>query len=380
MFLSKEDRDYLRSQGAEGKSVLRNTFMLRVTSTIVALSLLGVVGLGSMRAFVGGGVSEVNATAPMNRQDALEEQGVIRYDSATAQADPPTEGAAIPPDVDAVPVDGETILLVGMDSREGRNSELGAGTVADVTGTRTDSIMLLHVPATGGTPYVVSFPRDLNVERPACVKWSGGEYDPNGATIDPASDVKINSVYRHGGPRCLVRVVQSVSQVKVTKFIAVDFAGFQDIVDAMGGVEVQTEGPINDRELGLIVPDAGSHMLDGEKALDFVRARKVEGQNMSDYDRIGRQQQFGRAVLTRVQSSEVLSSPSKLDDLARAMFASMSGEGISFEFVVSMLMKAGEIAGPNVAFKTIPTTGTLPNGNEGLSQTQANEMFAQLMG
>ena len=90
------------------------------------------------------------------------------------------------------------------------------------------------------------------------------------------TEYKLNSAYAVGGPKCLVKVIQKLSGLSVNRFMAVDFAGFSKMVDALGGVEVCSTTPLEDYELGTVLPNAGRQMVDGHTALQYVRARQVD--------------------------------------------------------------------------------------------------------
>lgn len=348
----------------------------RIVTVVVVVAAMALCCGYVIKSFADNRLTSISATGASNKQDELQEDEDIRYHSeGSAQATTNTstgsaEGA------DGSVVDADNILLVGMDSRAGDNGDLGAGSAADVTGMRTDSIMFLHVPTDSGSPSVVSFPRDLSVARQDCAEWDGSDYTDS--TVGEAEDVKINSLYEIGGPRCLVRTVQQITGMKINRFVAVDFAGFQSIVDAVGGVDITTESAMDDDELGMIVDGAGEHHLDGETALDFVRARKVEGEAKSDYDRIDRQQQFGMAVLDKIASSDTLTNPGRLNSLADAVHSAVSGENIDSSFILSMLRRAGGFANDGVDSQTIPTTGTTDTGNEQIDGASTETMMRSI--
>ena len=158
----------------------------------------------------------------------------------------------------------ENFLIVGVDSRIGANSDMGAGTTDDAAGARSDTVMLVNIPANRKRVVAVSFPRDLAIEPMQCKPWNPetGQYGP---ITDPESPMygaekvytesKLNSAYAVGGPKCLVKVIQKMSGLSVNRFMAVDFAGFSKMVDAFGGVEVCSTTPLEDYELGTVLPN-----------------------------------------------------------------------------------------------------------------------------
>lgn len=157
------------------------------------------------------------------------------------------------------------VLITGSDSREGLTAEERiALTTGSAGGERADTIILLTVH--GGRAGMLSFPRDLSVER--CDGSVG----------------RINGALAIGGPTCLVETVHRVSGIRAHHHVTVTFGGFRDVVDAVGGVELCLDGPIRDRSAGIDLP-AGCQVLDGAEALGFVRVRMID----SDLARIQRQ-------------------------------------------------------------------------------------------
>lgn len=218
----------------------------------------------------------------------------------------------------------ENFLIVGVDSRIGENSGMGAGTTDDAAGARSDTVMLVNIPANRKRVVAVSFPRDLSIDPMECEPWNPetGAYGP---ITDPDSpmygretvytEYKLNSAYAVGGPKCLVKVIQKMSGLSVNRFMAVDFAGFSKMVDALGGVEVCSTEPLEDYELGTVLPTAGRQMVDGHTALNYVRARQVTTEINGDYGRIKRQQRFLSSLLRSLISKEVFFSLSKLNNV-----------------------------------------------------------------
>jgi LCP family protein required for cell wall assembly len=151
--------------------------------------------------------------------------------------------------------DVENFLLVGSDSRA--EGDPNTGEVGDVTNSRSDTIMVLRADKTTGTAALLSIPRDLYVER-----------------ADGTSG-RINGAY-NDGPGALTQTVQSALGIPVHHYIEVDFVGFKDLVDALGGVEMCFMFPTRDLNTGLNIEQPGCHVLEGVEALAFARSRKYE--------------------------------------------------------------------------------------------------------
>jgi len=258
----------------------------------------------------------------------------------------------------------ETYLIVGTDTRAGASGALGAGTVEDAEGARSDTVMLVHIPADRSRVVAVSFPRDLDVERPQCQGWDNdtGKYTDE---VYPAADGdKLNATYALGGPKCLVKVIQKLSGVKIRHFVGMDFAGFESMVDQVGGVEVCVPQPLIDGELGTVLPNAGTQTLDGRTALNYVRARHVEAEGNGDYGRIKRQQLFLSALLREAMSSKVLFDPSKLNGFINAFTKSTFVENIDTKSLLTLGQSLRNVDAGAVTFITVPTSGTNDWGNE----------------
>jgi len=184
-------------------------------------------------------------------------------------------------------------LIVGTDSREGirvSDPNSGAFIAGSVTGSRTDTIMVLH--SEGSLITLVSIPRDLWVTDPAT-----GE------------KTRINATFGSGAAN-LVRTVSALG-IPIDHYLEIDFSGFGDMVDAVGGVAVDFAAPARDTHSGLDVSTPGRHRLDGTEALAYVRSRyyeqliggrwKVDG--TADLGRTERQRSFLTTLFHSVVAS-----------------------------------------------------------------------------
>ncbi|GHK01056.1 transcriptional regulator [Streptomyces sp. Y2F8-2] len=199
----------------------------------------------------------------------------------------------------------ENILVLGSDTRSGANRKLGGGT-DDGTG-RSDTAMIVHLYKGHRQASVVSIPRDTLVDRPACT-------DPKGVTHAAGRGSMFNEAYSVGGATCAVKTVESITGIRMDHYIEVDFAGFEKLIDTLGGVQVTTTKDIHDDSSHLDLK-AGTHTLNGQQALGLVRTRHGVGDG-SDLGRIQLQQAFIKALVSQVEHIGVLTSPQKLYDLA----------------------------------------------------------------
>ena len=277
-------------------------------------------------------------------------------------------------------VDDENFLVVGSDTRMGVETGEGIGNASDIEGARSDSVMLVHIPEDRSRVVVVSFLRDLEVNRPECHRWNPktGEYSDE--TVPAAEHVKLNTAYSVGGPKCLTALIQQITHMRMQHFVGINFDGFKGIVSAIGGVTVDVEQPIIDRELGTVVEQPGSTELAGEQALRYMRARKVVGDPTAGYGRVGRQQKFIGAVLDKTLSNEVLFDSDKLTELVDAFTDATFGENIGFEQLLTLGQSMRKMHSGNIEFRTVPTTGEAnERGNEVLLEDKAKSLFTALI-
>lgn len=247
------------------------------------------------------------------------------------------------------------VLVVGSDSREGLTPEQlqALGTEA-VDGQRTDSIFLLS--ARGGSAAILSFPRDLYVTR--C----------------DGSNGRINGAFGHSdGPSCLAATITETSGIPVTHYLQVNFAGFVELVDAVGGVPVFLEQPMVDRFAGVNLPQ-GCNVLVGRQALGFVRARTID----SDLGRIARQQRFVAELAGEVIAPSTLLNPLRLFESTGAAARSLTADRGLGAFDLFRLARAGRgLAAGGLATYTIPTEPQRIDGADVLiASDEADALFA----
>ncbi len=207
---------------------------------------------------------------------------------------------------------GHTVLLVGSDSRAGltedQEVQLATGSGDEITGTRTDTIMLLHRPSSGGPTVLLSIPRDSWVEVPDLGQESSG----------PA---KVNAAYAWGGAPLLTATVEQATGVRVDAYAETGLAGFAGLVDAVGGVEMCPENAIVDPKAGLDVP-AGCQVMDGATALGYARSR--DSAVGGDLGRATRQRELIAAIAGEAASPLTLANPFTALPLARAAGGALS--------------------------------------------------------
>ncbi len=248
----------------------------------------------------------------------------------------------------------ENFLIVGSDTRAGAKPEDGVGDADAEPGARSDVLMLAHIPADRKRVVVVSVPRDLQITRPECEKWNWETGEYTGEMLPKAKGVKANQAYADGGPRCVSTFMTELTGLTINHFISVDFNGFKGMVDAVGKIKVCVPKVMEDEELGMIFDKPGQYEIDGAKALDYVRARKVTNEPLGDYDRVKRQQKFLSSLLRTALSSEMLLNPGKLNNFLNAFAASTVGQNIGVKDMLTLAQSLQGIEAGRVSFITVP--------------------------
>ena len=266
------------------------------------------------------------------------------------------------------------LLLVGVDDREGENARFG---YAGQPGVRSDTVILAHVSADRSRVELISIPRDSWVPIPACPL-------PDGTWSAP-EEFKFNQAFANGGATgdvgygvaCSIRTLESLTDVRVDGFIAVDFTGFIRMVDAIGGVEMCVPQAIDDPDADLRL-EPGLQVLDGEQALGFARARKTLGDG-SDTGRIGRQQQLLAAMLRTVLDANLLTDSPELLRFLDAATASLttSGDLGSISALTGVAVSMRNIRADDITFVTVPWVARGDGANV-LWTAEADELFADV--
>ncbi|MCI0635332.1 MAG: LCP family protein [Actinobacteria bacterium] len=262
-------------------------------------------------------------------------------------------------------------LLLGSDSREGLTpqEQVAFGTDEDIGGeNRSDTIILVHTEPDQRQATFLSFPRDLWVDIPG------------------VGEGRINSAFEGGidggGAQRVARTVKQLTGLRINHVLYVDLAGFQGLVDALDGVDMCVPYPMQDELTGLDIP-AGCQHFDGSTALAYVRTRHQPCDTIPDFARIGRQQQFMRAVVSRLLSpGELLRLPTLVPELLDNLVVD---EGLRNP--AELVYLAGTLDGVNTGaadFRSVPSTpaGTYVNGEYlsivNTTEPQATQLFERI--
>jgi LCP family protein required for cell wall assembly len=235
---------------------------------------------------------------------------------------------------------GTNWLIAGSDTRQGltRQQELQYSTgKLDAAGFgRSDTIMILHIPAGGGRPVLVSIPRDSYVNVPG-----------HGMN-------KINAAFSYGGPALLAETVQGATGLRINHFMDIGFGGFVNVVNAVGGVRMCLPAPIHDQASGLNL-NAGCQVLSGGEALAWVRDRHTF--STQDLQREQDQRLFLSALLKKMTSTGVILNP----------FASLpAASGVASNLTVDQAAQLYQLWSVAQALRN-PLTTTVPIANSNYS-------------
>lgn len=250
------------------------------------------------------------------------------------------------------------ILVIGSDAREGGIDESGQ----KVSGMRSDTTLIAHISGDRSRIQLVSIARDVLVDIPACHL----DHEADGPTTKPRPHTRFNEAFSLDGKSldvslgaaCAMNTITAATNIQFSDFVIVDFAGFRSMVDAVGGVPIHLDSPMISRQGELYVNfPAGDLILDGEDALNFVRARKLIGTDNSDTQRIGRQQIFLGALTRTVLSAGTLTNPAAVGKFLSAATSSMTvSPGLGGTALPGLVWSLRSAEPANVQFVSVPWT------------------------
>ena len=206
------------------------------------------------------------------------------------------------------PVGGDAlnILVMGSDERAGAGNDIGR---------RSDTTILVHISADRSEVYGVSLPRDALVTRPDCK-------DADGETVEGDDLQMFNSAFSVGGEVCTVAMVEELTGIYIDHYISLDFNGFKDMVDAVDGVTVCIPEAVDDPEHDIYF-DAGTQVLRGQQALNYVRERSQLSAN-SDIGRMKRPTGSIASMINKVISANTLTKPYRVYNFIEAATTSIT--------------------------------------------------------
>lgn len=233
----------------------------------------------------------------------------------------------------------QNFLIIGSDSRMDVDPSYGGSKIG---GERSDTIMIAQLDPRRDKGVVVSIPRDTRVEIP-------------GHGTD-----KINAAYAEGGVQLAVDTVKAFTGLPIHHYIEINFEGFSEVVDALGGVDICVDQPIRDQMTGLDLRSAGCHHLTGEFALAYARSReplvyedgKWRAETSGDFGRIQRQQTFMKALMKRAIS---VNAVGRWKDLSKAVSKGVRIDaGLDFDQFMALYGRFSDMTPEKVEMLSVP--------------------------
>jgi len=270
------------------------------------------------------------------------------------------------------------IVLIGSDDRSGENGAIGGS----FEGMRSDTTILMHVSADRDRVELISLPRDLMVEIPACKMTNGKE------TV--ATFNQFNWSFAFGASvggdvesaaACTIATVETLTDVYIDGYFVVDFSGFITMVDAIGGVEVCIAQDIDAPKADNLKLEAGLRQLDGRTALNYARARTGKGLgDGSDLRRIERQQQLLATTANKVLSKNLLTQQVDLYRFLDAATKSLAADEkfASIPTLAGLAYSLRNIKGANITFMTPKVVDYPQDRNRVIFTDEANEIWAKI--
>lgn len=271
-------------------------------------------------------------------------------------------------------------LLIGSDNRSGENGEIGGGNAEE--GQRSDTTIVAHLSADRTRVDLVSIPRDSIVDIPSCKLSSGN-------STKPVNNGQFNWAFSKGdnlpsAVACTISTIEENTEMFIDGYVVVDFSGFENIVDAVGGVTMDIPEDMVSKKANLNLKE-GEQVLNGEEALAFARARTFEvGQKQgdgSDLGRIERQQELLGALASQILSSDTMQDPQKMYDVMESSLQSVtvSPELGSAGKLGSFAYGFRNISQENINFYTIPNTTWSQDANRVIWTNEADQYWEAMM-
>ncbi|MEU4621253.1 LCP family protein [Actinoplanes sp. NPDC023801] len=230
------------------------------------------------------------------------------------------------------------ILLIGTDSRDPDAVQNKAGKW------RADTLILMHVPEDHQSAQLISIPRDLWVSIPT----------EDNAPCSSSSRAKINAAFAFGGIPRAIRTVECLTDVRIDHVMTIDFGGFKEVTDALGGVDLKVEQDITSIHKPFREFKKGTMHMNGAQALDWIRQRKQFPRG--DFARMQHQQDFLKALMDKASSSGTLTNPAKLNGFLNSVTAAVTvDETFSLK---DMAVQFRNLRGENLTFITSPNKGS----------------------
>ena len=264
------------------------------------------------------------------------------------------------------------ILLMGTDTRTDQGGGFGSEVEYGGPG-RSDTTILIHLSNDRKSAIAVSIPRDSVVNIPACTK-------EDGTTVAERTDI-FNSAFSSAGPACTVKTIETLTGITINHAVIVDFIGFSNVVDALGGIKICLTEAIDEpvqSGAGIQLP-AGVQVVDGKNALGLMRARYTLADG-SDLKRIERQQELLSLTIDQIKDMNLITDLPALYRVLNAATSSLRMDpGLSdLDSLVTLSTSLSSMGSENVSFLTVPYELT-PDGNRVQWTESANQLWSAII-
>jgi LCP family protein required for cell wall assembly len=256
---------------------------------------------------------------------------------------------------------GTNWLIVGSDSRQGLTdadaAQLHTGDSSAVSGGRTDTILLVHLPDNSTKPTMVSLLRDSRVSIPG------------------HGHSKINAAFAYGGAPLLVQTVEQATGLRIDHYAEIGLGGFAGVVDDVGGVRMCLPAAVKDNFAGIDLP-AGCQNLSGANALGYVRSRHAFAS--SDFARTEHQRQFIGALAGKIASPSVFLDPFRFFPVLTSLPKALTVDnGDHLQNLLGLAWAMRGISGGGVVTTAVPISGS-SGGDLIWSKSKATALFDDL--
>ncbi|WP_166785463.1 LCP family protein [Cryobacterium cryoconiti] len=333
-----QDSPRPKTSGPAGEAP-RKRHPWRIALAVLGTVLIGAVATGGIyafsltRAFDNGTEKIPNAFPEEASRPSGAPADTATDAPASASADPAADPGAVPAG------QPQNILLLGSDTRGATGKNL-----ADIRGERSDTMMVVHVPADRKNLFVMSILRDSWVEVPG------------------HGQAKINAALSWGGVPLAVQTVENLLGTRIDHVAVVDFSGFEQATDALGGVDINNPIGFDSSHLKGHYFGAGGQHLTGAQAIAFARERYAFQDG--DFQRVRNQQLIISGLLSAAMHKSVLTDPVKTSGLLETVTPFLAvDEGFDSAYLTALAWQLREVRQPQVTFFTMPTDGTGTSGD-----------------
>jgi len=260
------------------------------------------------------------------------------------------------------------ILVIGSDSRRGKNAKFGP----HISGQRSDTIMVLHLSPGRKHAIVLSIPRDSVVPVLPCARAPGAP----GQSAQPGQVEQINATFALGGPACLWKTIEQTTHLRLDHFAELNFTGFEHVINDLGGVNICLPYAISDPRSNLHLA-RGRHHVWGAEALAYWRVRYI-GLG-SDLERIQRDQYLMASLAQKVKQTNLFGDPAKVYKVVSDVASSLTTDsGLNQGMLISLATSLRNLKLSEVHFIQVPTVAYPQNKDWVQWAPQASTLFSAI--